>query len=178
MNPLAVQVSARAALGGKQLAADGVKDHARNDLAPKSQSQGHAKHREPVREVRRAIERIHVPAVVRGRFPSPALLGDDGVGRIVFPQAFDNQGFGAPVGLGDQVGGSFVGNLFGTLELVGHERAGFARDLDGFGKVIFHHPTHEQALVRQLANSSAACDFGLELTAGFGGKPFRFLAEG
>ena len=95
-----------------------------------------------MREIGGAVERIDMPAIagsVAG-FVAGAFFGGDGVIGKKFGDARDDGGFGALVGLGDQVDFiAFVGDLRGTRRLFAKDLAGFARNFDGSLEIIFWH---------------------------------------
>ncbi len=81
------------------------------------ESERNAETRVAVREIGGAVERIDVPAIAFGSvagFVAGAFFGGDGVIGKKFCDARDDGGFGALVGLGDQVDFiAFVGDLTG-----------------------------------------------------------------
>src|SRR3954470_5018980 len=62
-NSFSVQRRAGAALGGEELVACGIEDHAGNALTFVRESERNAEDREAVRKVRGSVERVHVPLV-------------------------------------------------------------------------------------------------------------------
>ena len=83
-----------------------------------------------MRKIRRAIQRVNVPAILRIPFRAAALFRGDRMPGKIFLQAADDERFGAAVGLGNQVELLLVGNIRRSLQLFAKDGAGFARDFD------------------------------------------------
>ena len=84
------------------------------------QRQGDVVHREAVREIRGAVQRIDVPAVFRRRARVPAaLFGHDGVRGEMRVQPLDHQLLGGAVGLGHQIELAFQLEADVALEIAG-----------------------------------------------------------
>ena len=141
LTPLAI---ALALSGCEHFACHGVKDHADNRLFVFHQCNRDSETRITVGEIRRAVERVHVPAVARARgafgemLVSAALFADDGVRRKMSAQAADHAFFRAAVGLRDEVHFAFIGDGRRMVEFGKQNGASFASDFGGDVKVFTH----------------------------------------
>ena len=93
VNAPLVQVRAGTSLCREHLVPRGVVDYTRDHFAGSLQAERDVVDREAVREVRGPVQRIHIPAILRGTGVSAALFRDDVVGRKVSAQAFDDESF-------------------------------------------------------------------------------------
>src|SRR5690349_17559268 len=73
VNPPVVQVGPGPALGSEHLLPDRIVDYPGDDFFTARQSQRHVEHGKTVREIRRPVERVHVPTVL-GRSLATAAL--------------------------------------------------------------------------------------------------------
>ena len=90
-----------------------------------------------MREIRRTVKRIDMPAVARGFFGvATAFFGDDGVLREATLQARDDHGFRALIGFGDDVHFALVGDFLGAIEFLQKNRARFASGFYGCFKKV------------------------------------------
>ena len=103
------------------------------------QPQRDVEHGEAVGEIGGAVQRIHVPAVFGGALVAAAFFGHDAVRGKVGAQALDDQLFAGAVGLGHQVEIALELEGDAALEIVGQQRAGFARDLHRGFQVAHGH---------------------------------------
>src|SRR5579863_1815085 len=131
-------MSAGAVLGREKLVARRIENHPSHHFVLKSQPNRNAEHRKAVSEIRRAVERIHVPAVIGIRPLAAALLADDVMSRKAAPQPLDDQCFGTTVRLGDYVGFALVMDLVRAIPELREQPAGLAGDFDGDAKVRLH----------------------------------------
>ncbi len=109
---------------------NGVENHARNHLFAARQAQRDVEDGKAVREVGGAVERIDKPRVLRWRRVSAALFRHNPVRREVGAEPFDDELFRRAVGFRDQVELAFALKGYPAFVVVGHQRAGFLRDLD------------------------------------------------
>jgi hypothetical protein len=94
-------------------------------------------------EVGGAIEGIDEPAEFGGTLVAAALFGHYAVRGEVGAQAFDDQFLTGAIGFGDEVEIALEFEGDPAFEIVGQQRAGFARDFDGSFQVphrlrLFH----------------------------------------
>ena len=116
----------------KHLVPRRIHDHPGNQLTSSLQRQRHVEHREAVREIRRAIQRIHVPAIFRcARLPA-AFFGHDGVRGKVAAEPVHDQPLAGAVGLRHQIIGALEIEMPLAARVVLHgtrnQRARFAPD--------------------------------------------------
>src|SRR5712692_11106134 len=100
---LAVERGAFAAGRGEKFIAVRIKDDSGEKRVTLREGKGDAEAGIAVGEIGGAVERIHVPAELGGRFLASAFFGGNGVFRKIFDKARDDELFGAFVGLGDKV---------------------------------------------------------------------------
>jgi hypothetical protein len=82
-----------------------------------------------VREIRGAVQWIHVPAILRRRALVPAaFLGDDRVGWKMLLQPLDHQLLRCPVGLRHQIEFAFQLKADMALEIAVQQRSSLARN--------------------------------------------------
>jgi hypothetical protein len=106
-----------------------------------------------VREIRGAVERVHVPAKFRGAIVTSALFRSDGVVGEIFGNPFDDGALRALVGLGDEVGFPFVGNVRRTMELFAKDLSGFLSNFDRSFEIVFGHERWQAPIGRQHARA-------------------------
>ena len=88
-------------------------------------------------EVRGAIERVHVPAIVAARIHQALLFAENIVAGPVLLDAFADQNFGLAVRYGDQVGLAFVLDLYTLIKVFHQQSACLASDpRHGRNKVV------------------------------------------
>ncbi len=119
VNPLAVQIRAFSARRREHFVADGIEHDARDRLAVLGEADRDGEAGIAVREVRGAVERIHVPAVFRARRSRPAaFFGDNRViGKMFSRSRATIKRFGTAIRFRDDIHFTFVGNLFRAVEL-------------------------------------------------------------
>lgn len=81
-----------------------------------------------MREVRRAVERIDVPAILAALVAEPLLFAQDVVRRPLLPDAFPDQDFGSAVRRGHEISLALVLDLQVLVEMMHQQSAGFAGD--------------------------------------------------
>ncbi len=128
-NPPVIEVGSGAAFRGEHFLADGVVNHAGDNLARLFQAERDIEHGEAVGEVGGAVQRIDEPAEFRGALVAAALFGHDAVGGEVGAQAFHHEFFTGAVGFGHQVEIALEFERDAPFEIVGQQCARFARDL-------------------------------------------------
>ncbi len=130
VNAAIVQPCARSALASKHLVALRIEDHSRDDLPGLFERQRDVIHGEAVREIRGAVQWIDVPTVF-GRLAgvAAAFFSDDGMGREMLLQSFNDELFGGAIGLGDQIGLALQLKADMALEEAVQQGSSFARDL-------------------------------------------------
>ena len=139
VNLLTVQISAFSTRSRKHFLADWIKHNPRDRPAFFGEANRDGEAGVAVREVRGAVERVHVPAIFRARRSvATSLFGGDRVVRIMLPQSRDDQGFGAAIGLRDDIHFTLVGDLLRAVEFRAENRSGFARDFDGKIEELAH----------------------------------------
>src|SRR4029077_13139607 len=113
MDLVAVQRCAFTARGGKQLIVKRVENHPHDYRVPLRQTYRDAKTWIAVRKVRRAVQRIDMPAEfrIRGALVPRSLFGGYRVLGEILAQALDNGRFRALVCLRYQIDVAFVRNL-------------------------------------------------------------------
>jgi hypothetical protein len=139
VNGLAIQCGASATGGGEKFIVDGVVNDTRDHRIALGKRDRNAEARVAVREIRGAIERIDMPAKLGGAFVAGSLLGGDGVVGEIFREPLDDRALGAFVGLGDQVGFSFVDDVRRSVELLAKDFTGVPGDFDGGFEIVFRH---------------------------------------
>ena len=127
-----VQGGPAAALRHEALVATGIVEDADGQLTVPLERDRHAVDRQTVGVVGGAVERIHDPAVGLGSAPRPTLLGQDGVAREPGMDGVEDDGLGAAVHLGDEIGGAaLVADVVPSAEAGSEERAGLECRLHG-----------------------------------------------
>src|SRR5690242_13236710 len=129
LNPVIVQPGAGAALGAEHFAPDRVENHACDHFTRPLQAERHVEHRKAVREIRGAVQRVHVPAELGGAFVPSAFFGHDSVRGKMRPQPLDHEFLAGAIGFGDEVEIALQLEAHAALEEVGEQRSGLARDL-------------------------------------------------
>ena len=125
--------------GGEKFVGDGIEDDAGEDGFAVCKRDRNAEARIAVGEIGGAVERIDVPAKFGVAFVAGAFFGGDGVVGEIFGEPLDDGPLGALVGLGDQVGFAFVGNVWRAIELLTKDLPGFLGDFDGGCEIGFCH---------------------------------------
>ena len=111
-----IEVSAPTAFGGVEIIARGIVNHPRNHFAATGEPERDAKHREAMREIRRSVQGINVPAILGGRGVAAAFFSHDAVLGKVALQPLHDQSFGAAVRRRDEVRSTLVSDLHGLRE--------------------------------------------------------------
>src|SRR5580692_6773718 len=143
MDGLAVKLRPSSPLRGKQFIARGIVNH-RCDAFPFPflslmfqslmfqsmvfQSNRHAKHRKSVREVRRSIERIDIPAILAALVAESLLFAQNIVRRPLLPDPFADQHLGSAVSRRHQVSIALVFDLQMLMEVLHQQSTRFASD--------------------------------------------------
>src|SRR5713101_10056329 len=86
MDGNSIELRALAARRGEQLAVRWIVNHAADQIVPFRETDGDGKPGKFVREVRGAIERVHIPAISRGVLLPASLFRDNGMVRECAPQ--------------------------------------------------------------------------------------------
>jgi len=137
---LAVETSAFGAGSGEKLVVEGIEDSGGEERVALRDGDGDAEARIAVSKIGGAIERVHVPAEFGGgsAFVAGAFFGGDGVVGKIFGEAFDDETFGALVGLSDDVHAfALVGEVERAGEFLDEDFAGFLGDFDGGFEAAF-----------------------------------------
>src|SRR5277367_1344250 len=96
----------------KKFARDRVEHHGYERNSIFEQRDGNREAGIAVREIRGAIERVHVPFVTRsGGGAAGAFFGDDAMIWKFAAQTADDDGFGAFIGLSDEIYVAFIGDF-------------------------------------------------------------------
>ena len=99
-------------LGDEHVVGRRIIDHARDELAVALQGERDGEDRNPVQEVRGAVERIDVPDVALvGAFDDAALFHDEAIAGPRARQLLEEHVLRAPVGRRDEVAGAFDRDL-------------------------------------------------------------------
>src|ERR1051326_63627 len=133
MDCLVIQPRAASERRRKHFTASRVIDSPSDDLSLELQSHRHAEHREPVGEVRSAVERIDQPAIVAALVLQAAFFTQDVVTGPKLSYTIANQCLRLPVSNRDQIGFAFVFHRNMLREILHQQRARFPRDL-GHGR--------------------------------------------
>ena len=131
VNGLLVEERAFAARRREHFPRHGIVNDAHDHLARLFEANGNGKARVAMREIRRAVERVHKPAEWRVRLLAAAFLGHDRVFWEVRPQARDNRLLGFLVRLRHQVHYALIADLSGTVELGQQDRPRLLGGFDG-----------------------------------------------
>src|SRR5579862_7824470 len=138
VDALPIQESALASGRREKLGGDRLVDDAGNQLAVLFEPDGNGEARVAVSKIRRAVERVHVPAVPGIRLEAAALFRHDRMLRKVAAQSRDDGLFGFTVGLRDDVYFALVTDLGRVVELRHQNTSGFERGFDGYFQVGIH----------------------------------------
>src|ERR1039457_4515003 len=103
VNLAIVEIRARTFFSREHFLAQGIVDHPRDHLVAPCERQCHVESRVAVGKIRGAVQGIYEPAVLRRAFPSAALLGHNGMVRIICQYPLYHQPFGGPVGFGHEI---------------------------------------------------------------------------
>ena len=125
----AVQVSAASLFRGEQFVARGIVENARDALTLMLQRHRDAEHGKAVREIRRPVQRIDIPAIVAAAIGARAFFAEEIVSGPALANALHDQLFGRAISLGDQVDIALVFETDAAPKAVHEQRAGFARNL-------------------------------------------------
>src|ERR1700733_2335521 len=138
MDGLTVELRAPSLLRGKQLVSRGIVNGCGDALAfvveplvvqsNVFQSNRHAENRKSVREVRRAVERINIPAILAALVAESLLFAQNVVGWPLLPDAFPDQDFSRAVSRRYQIGFAFVFDLQVLVEVIHQQSTRFAGD--------------------------------------------------
>ena len=131
---LAIQGCAASLLGREKLVARGIVKNTCDAFAFVFDTERDAEHRITVREVRRTVERIDIPARVAAGFNAGPFFPHHIVRRKFRSDSLQNERFGLAVGNRDQVDIAFVFDGHASAKMFHEKRAGFARDRFHDGK--------------------------------------------
>src|SRR5260370_35953942 len=139
---LAVEGGAFAACGSKEFIVKRIEDCGSEKRISLRESERNTEARIAMSEIRRAIQRINVPAKFGSRralMPRSLFGGDSMLGKV-FRQPLNDQPLRAFVGLGDKIHlVAFVSNVQRPRQFFDQDFSGFLGDLDGGVKVILGH---------------------------------------
>src|SRR6516164_3849610 len=119
--------------------AHGVVDNTEDQLPPARERHRNTKTRIPVRKIRGAVQRIHVPAILGIAVCARPFFGGNGVAGEIPLQPFDNDFLRAPVSLCYKVKITFIRNIRRTVDFLAQDFAGFPRDFDCHIEVTVAH---------------------------------------
>lgn len=142
VHSFAVEECAFAAGGGEEFVVEGIENDGGEKFAGLGERNGNAEARVAMGEVGGAVEGIDVPTKFGGggALVAGALFGGDGVVGKIFGDALDDQFFGAPVGLGDEIDFvAFVAKVQRARQFLDEDFAGFLGDFDGGFEIVSRH---------------------------------------
>ena len=114
-----IQIGSRSPLGGVQIVMNRVVNDARKALTTAPDADAHAEPGKSVGEVRRPVQRVHVPCELAGALVSPALFGNDRMGRELRADAIHDPALGGSVRCRHRVERALVLDLHSLV--VAHE---------------------------------------------------------
>src|SRR5882757_11007615 len=135
----AVEGGAFAASRRKKFISNGVVHYAGQNRIALRQRDRDAEAGIAVREIRRAIQWIDVPAKLRRIVVPGTFFRGDRMIREIFRQPFHDRPLGALVGLGNQVGVALVSDVRRPGEFLAKYLPSFLSDFDGGFQIVFGH---------------------------------------
>src|SRR5713226_5485573 len=161
MDLLAVQRCAFAARGGEQFIVKRVEDDSCDYRVPLRETYRDAKTWIAVRKVRRAVERIDVPAEfrIRGALVPRSLFRSDRMFGKILGQALDNGRFRTLVCLRHQVHVALVRNLRRVVKLLAQDLAGLSRYVHRCLQVVVAHQQSRSSFSKRYSLYHLRRDF-------------------